>query len=199
MSATALSSADDKSPVYFWREYDHPYGFLSQWYDCAFEHDGISYRSAEMWMMMQKAKLFGDEKIAQQMVEAPSPKEHKALGRKVKGFDSAKWDERECIYGHMNRWSTLQTADTILPADKSRIVEEGNWWKFTKSKETDQLKKLLLETGDRELVEASPFDRIWGVGFGANNAGKNRDKWGENLLGKALMRVRDRLRQEEQE
>lgn len=61
MSATILSSADEKSPVYFWREYDHPYGFLSQWYDCAFEHEGISYRSAEMWMMVQKAKLFGDE------------------------------------------------------------------------------------------------------------------------------------------
>lgn len=60
MSSTILGSDADKSPIYFWREYDEPYGFLSQWYDCAFQHEGVTYRSAEMWMMVQKAKLFGD-------------------------------------------------------------------------------------------------------------------------------------------
>lgn len=61
MSSTIVGSADSQSPIYFWREYDEPYGFLSQWYDCAFEHEGVRYHSAEMWMMVQKAKLFGDE------------------------------------------------------------------------------------------------------------------------------------------
>lgn len=61
MSSTILGSAEENSPIYFWREYDEPYGFLSQWYDCAFHHEGITYQSAEMWMMVQKAKLFSDE------------------------------------------------------------------------------------------------------------------------------------------
>jgi ribA/ribD-fused uncharacterized protein len=59
------------------------------------------------------------------------------------------------------------------------------------------MQKLLLATGDRELVEASPFDKIWGVGFSEKGAERNRHKWGQNLLGKALMTVRDRLREQE--
>lgn len=97
--------------------------------------------------------------------------------------------------------------------DKSRIVEEGNYHKFTKGKESSWMAKNLLETGDRELVEvsiplheyrhrsradcnaqASPTDRIWGVGFGAADAEENRSDWGENRLGEAIMRVRERLR-----
>ncbi|KAF9631567.1 hypothetical protein BFW01_g2429 [Lasiodiplodia theobromae] len=95
MSSTILGSDADKSPIYFWREYDEPYGFLSQWYDCAFQHEGVTYRSAEMWMMMQKAKLFGDAAIANQMLAAPTPAEHKKLGRKVKNFNHDVWDERK--------------------------------------------------------------------------------------------------------
>lgn len=75
-------------------------------------------------------------------------------------------------------------------------MEEGNWWKFTSSKEKVQFKKGLLDTGDRELVEASPTDRIWGIGFDAANAEANRQDWGENRLGKALMNVRERIREE---
>ncbi|KAK4991255.1 hypothetical protein LTR50_002013 [Elasticomyces elasticus] len=80
--------------------------------------------------------------------------------------------------------------------DKSRIVEEGNYHKFTSSEPQLQLKRKLLETGERELVEASPTDRIWGVGFGADDAEENRKDWGENLLGKAIAAVRERLRRE---
>lgn len=71
--------------------------------------------------------------------------------------------------------------------------------KFTLSEDAKNLKKWLLETGDRELVEASPMDRIWGVGFAAKNADANRHRWGQNLLGKALMVVRTRLRDKEVE
>lgn len=119
--------------------------------------------------MYQKAILFNDQEVANMIALEPAPKQQRALGRKVKGFVNKKWN-----------------------AKREKIVEDGNWWKFTQSKE-DDLKKLLLETGDRLLVEASPYDRIWGVGYSAAKAEANQGSWGENLLGKALMRVRDRL------
>ena len=73
---------------------------------------------------------------------------------------------------------------------------EANKAKFAQSEE---LKRMLLETGERELVEASPRDRVWGVGFGAKNAEKNRNRWGRNLLGLALIKVREELCQQEDE
>jgi ribA/ribD-fused uncharacterized protein len=81
--------------------------------------------------------------------------------------------------------------------DKFDIVVQGNMHKFTLSEDAANMRKWLLATGERELVEASPMDRIWGVGFAAKDAGVNRHRWGQNLLGKALMVVRTRLREEE--
>lgn len=83
-----------------------------------------------------------------------------------------------------------------MGVEKSRIVEEGNYLKFTVSEDAERLRRMLLGTGVRELVEASPMDRIWGIGFGERNAGANRQRWGQNLLGRALMVVRRRLREE---
>lgn len=80
--------------------------------------------------------------------------------------------------------------------DKLQIVVDGNYHKFTASEDAGRLREMLLATGERELVEASPMDRIWGVGFNPANAGRNRERWGLNLLGKALMRVRTRLSEE---
>lgn len=79
-------------------------------------------------------------------------------------------------------------------ANKDRIVYEGNLLKFTQPVEggTNLLDRLLGTTGC-ELVEASPYDRIWGVGFKAAEAEKNRDAWGLNLLGLALMKAREEL------
>lgn len=77
-----------------------------------------------------------------------------------------------------------------------RIVTDGTYYKFTLSSNAANLRAKLLATGDRELVEASPLDRVWGVGYAAENAEKNREKWGENLLGVALMKVRQRFREE---
>lgn len=82
---------------------------------------------------------------------------------------------------------------------KLAIVTEGNYLKFTASEHAEILKKELLETGERELVEASPFDRIWGIGFKEADAERNRHKWGQNLLGKAVKDVRERLRREDAE
>lgn len=84
----------------------------------------------------------------------------------------------------------------LRATDKFRIVEEGNYLKFTVSRDAKALREKLLATGDRELVEASPLDRVWGVGFTASEAGQNREMWGENLLGKALTNVRKKLREE---
>ena len=123
-------------------------------------------------MMYRKAILFDDTDTAAKILREPEPRKQKALGRKVKNFDHKLWDEH-----------------------KSNVVEEGNWWKFTGAKQGN-LETLLRETGERELVEASPFDRIWGVGFAAANAEERRQEWGENLLGKALMRVRERLKED---
>ena len=58
---------------------------MSQWYESAFEVDGVTYQTAEMWMMIQKARLFGDGEIAQEMMKTTVPKEHQALGRRAKG------------------------------------------------------------------------------------------------------------------
>lgn len=60
-TSVAITSDPSQGPVFFWREFEEPYGFMSQWYDSPFEVDGVTYASTEMWMMIQKAKLFGDE------------------------------------------------------------------------------------------------------------------------------------------
>jgi ribA/ribD-fused uncharacterized protein len=72
-------------------------------------------------------------------------------------------------------------------------------YKFTIAEDAESLRGWLLKTGDRKLVEASPFDRVWGVGFTEKNAGANRQRWGQNLLGKALMVVRTRLEEQRAE
>jgi len=131
-------------------------------------------------MMYQKALLFHDLPIAAKILKTTSPKEQKSLGRQVSNFDNDVW-----------------------LANRERIVRDGSYYKFENSlKEGEDLKGMLLGTGKRELVEASPMDRIWGVGYGEKNAPKMREKWGLNLLGKALMNARERIReggQQEQE
>ncbi|KAF6225706.1 hypothetical protein HO133_009706 [Letharia lupina] len=174
MASSTISSTG--GPVFFWREFESPYGFLSQWYPSAFTAPSstgtlpMTFVTAEQYMMYHKAILFDNQDVADEIALEPEPSKQRALGREVKGFDGKKWN-----------------------AKREKVVEEGNWWKFTQSKEGDP-RKMLLETGDRLLVEASPYDKIWGVGYSAANAAANEGNWGENLLGKALMRVRDRLR-----
>lgn len=139
MSATIASTG---GPIYFFREHEHPYGFLSQWFDAPFtaasssspdpdpDATPLTFRTAEQYMMYRKARLFGDAEIAAQIMLAITPKEHKALGRKVKNFDGTVWD-----------------------ANREGIVEEGNWSKFCSSKNGARWRDMLLETGDRDLVE----------------------------------------------
>lgn len=143
---------------------------LSQWWECSFTVDGITYRSAEHWMMAHKARLFGDERTFTRIVEAGHPAEAKKLGRQVAGFDEATWAA--------HRWE---------------IVVSGNVAKFGQNPE---LGAYLSGTGERILEEASPLDRIWGIGPAAGDErASSPARWrGLNLLGFALMEARSRLR-----
>jgi ribA/ribD-fused uncharacterized protein len=171
--------------LYFYGHHkESAYNSFSQHYPCTFtapspvagEADQ-TYNSTEQYMMQHKALLFSDDTIAAQIMETSDPRVQKALGRKVRGFREDVWR-----------------------AHRERIVEEGNWWKFRNGRGAQgALRPLLLATAARELVEASPRDSIWGIGFAKADAEAFREKWGLNLLGKALMRVRERLRAEDQE
>ncbi|MBY8821378.1 NADAR family protein [Sphingomonas colocasiae] len=142
---------------------------FSQWWPADFTIEGTTYPSAEHWMMAEKARLFGDDQIAREIIVASSPKQVKALGRQVKGFVEPEWDR-----------------------EKRGIVARGNLAKFAQNA---GLRDFLLSTGDRILVEASPVDRIWGIGLAADDANAHNPlEWrGENLLGFVLMDVRDEL------
>ncbi|SPQ17832.1 0145b5db-60e5-4ff1-8392-a770bfda7eb5 [Thermothielavioides terrestris] len=187
-----MPAASSSSPVYFWRDTEPSTGYLSQWYPCAFTDDAnpsIIYRSAEHYMMYHKAQLFADHAVAAEILAAPHPRTVKALGRKVAGFSDAVWKaHREAIVRRGNLLKFTRPAD----------VRDGRWLvKLHGTEEEVSIRELLLRTGERELVEASPMDRIWGIGFGAAKAGVvGREKWGLNLLGKALMDVREQLRRD---
>jgi ribA/ribD-fused uncharacterized protein len=143
---------------------------LSQWFPAAFEREGERFATAEHWMMAGKARLFGDAEMRAKIIAASDPKTAKSLGRKVRGFDDAKW-----------------------AAARYALVVEGNVHKFAAHA---KLREFLLGTGERVLVEASPYDRIWGIGLGRDADGaKDPERWrGDNLLGFALMEARERLR-----
>ena len=151
--------------TFFWRP-DSPF---SQWYPCQFVVDGARFGCAEQFMMHGKAVLFGDGEIAAEILAATDPRTHKALGRKVRGFDDHAWKKA-----------------------REGIVYAGNHAKFTQH---DELRAALLATAGTELVEASPMDRIWGIGLSSSSPlATDRSKWrGLNLLGRILTRLRDDL------
>lgn len=160
--------------VFFWghrpqRDGSVGPGCLSQWWPAAFAIDGLEYATAEHWMMWSKATLFGDTETASQVLAADHPNAAKTLGRTVRGFDEAVWEDR-----------------------RYAIVVAGSVAKFGQNAD---LKRFLLGTGDRVLVEASPVDRIWGIGLAASDPrAADPDKWlGLNLLGMALMEARQIL------
>ncbi|KAI4722470.1 DUF1768-domain-containing protein [Aureobasidium sp. EXF-10727] len=163
-----------RPPVLFHREYEEPHGYLSQWYLKPFTDPSTNqtYNCAEQYMMHQKAILFNDETTAAAVLATPYPKDQKALGRSIANWDDAAWD-----------------------AVKEKVVEQGNYLKFSQNR---QLRDRLLMTGERELVEASGSDHLWGIGFNAKSALSRRAEWGANLLGKCLMRARERIKQEEE-
>ncbi|MFI6208766.1 NADAR family protein [Streptomyces sp. NPDC051041] len=161
--------------LHFWGHRPRPDGrlgpgCLSQWWPSPFTVDGVAYATAEHWMMAGKARLFGDAEGERRVLGAAHPAEAKKAGRLVRGFDEAIWRR-----------------------ERFRIVVEGNVHKFGAHA---GLREFLLNTGDRVLVEASPVDRVWGIGLAAaDEAAQDPERWrGPNLLGFALMAARERLR-----
>jgi ribA/ribD-fused uncharacterized protein len=142
---------------------------FSQFHPCVFEVEGVTFNCAEQFMMYSKAKLFGDDEVASQILTKEIPKDQKALGRQVKNFDDAIWQ--------------LHAMD---------IVYKGSYAKFTQN---ENLKKHLLKTEGTTLVEASPMDAIWGIGLPADNPkAQDRKTWrGKNQLGEILTKLREDL------
>ncbi|MFJ8312592.1 MULTISPECIES: NADAR family protein [unclassified Streptomyces] len=143
---------------------------FSQWWPSPFTVDGVEYATAEHWMMASKARLFGDADAERAALTAANPALAKKAGRLVRGFDEGVWQRER--YG---------------------IVLAGSLHKFGQD---EALREYLLATGDRVLVEASPLDRIWGIGLAADAPeAADPTRWrGLNLLGFALTEARERLR-----
>lgn len=161
--------------LHFWGHRPRPDGrigasCLSQWWPSPFVVDGVTYATAEHWMMAGKARLFEDQQAEQRVLAAKHPSQAKAAGRLVRGFDEGTWQR-----------------------ERFKIVVEGGVHKFAAH---EDLRAFLLNTGERVLVEASPVDRVWGIGLAADDeAASAPDRWrGPNLLGFALMEARTRLR-----
>jgi ribA/ribD-fused uncharacterized protein len=144
-------------------------GPFSQWAHAEFIVDNIKYNCAEQFMMHQKALHFNDLAIADDIMHTSLPDAQKRLGRQVKGFVESEWN-----------------------AVAKDLVYVGNYHKFTQN---IKLMTQLMATEDTLLVEASPFDKIWGIGLDASAAAKTpQDKWpGKNLLGLVLTELRDNL------
>ncbi|GHF08466.1 hypothetical protein GCM10017786_47830 [Amycolatopsis deserti] len=145
-------------------------GCLSQWWPARFAVDGREFATAEHYMMWRKAMLFGDTATAEQVLRAPHPRRAKELGHRVAGFDEERW-----------------------VASRYDIVVAGSVAKFGQHPE---LRRFLLGTGERVLVEASPVDATWGIGLPADDPrAREPEQWpGLNLLGFALMDARSELR-----
>ncbi len=155
--------------VFFWK----PPGWPSQWYPSDFYVRGNRYSCAEQYMMAEKAKLFNDVSSWKKIMAESDPAKMKALGRKVSNFKLARWI-----------------------TEGPKIVYRANLAKFTQNVE---LREKLLATGQREMVEASWRDKIWGIGLSVKRHAKfieNKEKWrGKNCLGLELDRVREHIRQ----
>ena len=142
---------------------------FSNWYPSVFEHSGITFTRGEQYMMYRKAITFGDTSTARIILATDNPMEHKDLGRQVSNYDDAVW-----------------------AAIRFDIMVEGLYAKFDQN---PKLKAALLTTVGTELVEASPYDLIWGIGFKEDHpSAQNKSEWrGQNLLGKVLDKVRDKI------
>jgi len=143
---------------------------FGQWQPSVFSVDVDTYCCAEQYMMSEKARFFKDEEICKLIMKSTDPKEMKALGKKIRNFEQNMWDKV-----------------------KYSIVLNGNYFKFAQN---EDMRNFLLSTGDKVLVEASPLDTVWGIGLSeSNEKSQNPSTWrGQNLLGFALMEVRDDLR-----
>jgi len=147
--------------VFFWGSE------FSNWYDCQVTYNGMHFFNSEQAFMWKKAVFFEDHETAVKIAHTASPSQANRYGRIVKNFDADKW-----------------------LTEGYKIMVEVN---FAKYQQNPRLKEILLSTGDKIIVEASPYDKIWGIGLHwTDDRVLDESQWdGLNLLGKALMEVRD--------
>lgn len=148
---------------FFWRK-DSPF---SNWYPSTIERKDKIFNCAEQAMMWEKAILFKDFVIAAKILEEKDPSKHKALGRQIKNFDAQKWDKV-----------------------KYELVKDIVRDKF---RQNLKLRFELIQYEGCYFVEASPYDRIWGIGYDRDSALQNKESWGQNLLGKILTELATEL------
>lgn len=148
---------------------DEENGYLSNWYHSNFTIEGLTFSSVEQWMMYNKAVCFGDDAVAKQILNTDDFAAIKALGRRVSGYEEGRWKSIRQI-----------------------IVYVGILAKFSQNPD---LKERLIGTGDALLAECAVKDRVWGIGLSMHDPKRfDESEWrGENLLGYALMLVRQRL------
>ena len=170
MTNNSTSGNATSTQLGFWRENEH-LGCCSNWHPTGFDVRGTHFATGEHWMMWQKACLMGDMDKAAEILGAPTPRRAKELGGEVKPYNGALWD-----------------------AVREQMVYYGVREKFLAN---EPEREELLSTGSALLAEASPYDKVWGVGMTADDPRfANPAKWqGENLLGRTCMRVRADLRQ----
>lgn len=153
--------------IYFWGS------FLSNFYLCQLKDDKYSYNSSECYFMAKKAEYFNDQESLIKILNLKKPQEQKQVGKKVKGFNKELWEEVSY-----------------------KIMLDGLRLKFTQNNE---LKNKLLATNNKTLVEGSPYDKKWGVGLKYDDDRiLDESNWqGDNLLGKALMEIREEIKKNE--
>lgn len=158
--------------VYFWGTQDEV-GYLSNWALVSFCFGGLPVANSEQAFMLCKATVFNDAVSYDKLTRTTNPAEAKKIGRAIKNFDAAEWD----------KW-------------KLSAMYDANFYKYTQN---PKLLQLLLDTGDAELVEASPKDNVWGSGLSkaehlAREAVGDYTYPGQNLLGKVLTRLRGNIK-----
>jgi len=155
-----------------WNRKTKPWVY-SNWFQIPYTNNDQEYACVEQEFMHQKALLFGDNEIAEKIMSTSSPQLMKKLGRRVHNFSQSEWDKH-----------------------KYEIVKSACLAKFYQN---PALAKSLMATGNCTIVEASPFDTIWGIGFSRSTALNTQKYWGQNLLGKILMEIREILRNDSTE
>lgn len=155
--------------IFFWGE-KSTFGLFSNFYPCTFAVGGATYNCSEQYFMKKKQELFDphNQLLATNIIRETNPTNIKRFGRQVKNFNEQIWNQH-----------------------RYKFMYDAVYAKFTQNLE---FRTTLLATGDKILVEASPYDRIWGIGYTKSNALANKDKWGQNLLGMILMELRSKLK-----
>jgi len=131
--------------------------------------DGIVYPTSEHAFHAMKAKLFDDIETMDKIINCKTPTQAKIFGRKVKNFTQQEWDDV-----------------------KLKIMKDILIGKFESN--PDLLEAFLMFDEDVVFVEASPHDKIWGIGYDSKTAVRvDQNEWGENNLGKILTELRKEL------